>query len=46
MSGSPNGDANQRRETIAHARAIFTDNQFWIPVIALLLGIGLLIYLH
>jgi hypothetical protein len=26
-------------------KSILTDNQFWIPLIVLLLGIGLLVYL-
>jgi hypothetical protein len=28
------------------ARAILTDGQFWVPVVVLLVGIALLIYLH
>ena len=27
-------------------RAIFTDIQFWIPAVVLVMGVGLLIFIH
>jgi hypothetical protein len=27
-------------------RAIFTDVQFWIPAVVLVLGVGLLVFIH
>lgn len=46
MSKSPGGDADKHDTIGMQAKAILTDNQFWIPLVVLLLGIALLIYLH
>jgi len=37
---------SEHRNQPAIWRCIFTDVQFWIPVVVLVMGIGLLVFVH